>query len=79
MTGQKRSKTTIVKEYPMNEGEPYYLVPRKKNRELYSLYEQETKKAKKVYFTGRLATYKYANMDIVVKDAMNLVKSILGD
>lgn len=77
MTGQKGEKTTIVKEFPKAEGEPYYPIPNPRNRELYNLYAEEAKKLKKVYFTGRLGTYKYANMDIVVKDAMDLVESIL--
>ncbi len=76
MTGQRAEKTTIVKEYPKAEGEPYYPVPCRKSRELYRLYDEEAKKLEKVYFTGRLATYKYANMDVVVKDAMDLVDFI---
>ena len=78
MTGQKVEKTTIVKEYPQPEGEPYYPIPCPRNRELYRLYAEEAQKLNKVYFTGRLATYKYANMDIVVKDAMDLVELISG-
>lgn len=76
MTGQKAAKTTVVKEYPRAEGEPYYPIPSSRNRELYRLYAEEAKKLDKVYFTGRLATYKYANMDVVVKDAMDLVELI---
>lgn len=76
MTGQRTEKTTIVKEYPRAEGEPYYPVPCRKNRELYELYAKEASKLDKVYFTGRLGAYKYANMDVVVKDAMDLVNKI---
>ncbi len=78
MTGQKVAKTTIVKEYPRAEGEPYYPVPSRQSQELYHLYAEEARKLDKVYFTGRLATYKYANMDVVVKEAMDLVEMITG-
>ncbi len=73
-TGQKSDKTTIVKEYSTSDGEPYYPIPRRENRELYQLYRQEAEKLGNVRFIGRLGLYKYANMDIVVKDAMDLVK-----
>ncbi|MDI3546988.1 MAG: UDP-galactopyranose mutase [Halanaerobiales bacterium] len=77
LTGQQSARTTIVKEYPCGEGEPYYPIPRKENRELYNLYAEEAKKLDNVYFIGRLGKYKYANMDIVVKDAMELIDIIL--
>ena len=66
----------MVKEYPTPEGEPYYPIPRQSNRELYEQYADEGKKAKNLFFTGRLGLYKYANMDIVVKDAMELVAKL---
>jgi len=72
-TSQKSDKTTIVKEYATLEGKPYYPIPKKENRELYQLYRQEAEKIENVRFIGRLGQYKYANMDIVVKDAMDLV------
>lgn len=78
MTGQVHPKTTIVKEYSCSEGEPYYPIPRKANRALYEQYEQEAKQLPNVWFTGRLGQYKYANMDIVVKEAMELIESILA-
>jgi len=69
ITGQKIPKTTIVKEYPRAFGEPYYPIPNTKNHLLYERYKKEAKKLKNVYFVGRLAQYKYLNMDQVVKNA----------
>ncbi|MTV49653.1 UDP-galactopyranose mutase [Heliobacillus mobilis] len=71
-TGQKCEVTTIVREYPVAEGEPYYPVPAKKNRELYQRYAEEAAKMDKVYFVGRLAQYRYLNMDQVVREALDL-------
>jgi UDP-galactopyranose mutase len=73
LTGQQSTVTTIMKEYPASQGEPYYPIPRKENRDLYNQYAQEAARLNHVWFTGRLGKYKYANMDIVVKDAMDLV------
>ncbi|NLM97163.1 MAG: UDP-galactopyranose mutase [Halanaerobiaceae bacterium] len=78
LTGQKSMKTTIVKEYPKEEGEPYYPIPRKENVDLYNLYKKEADKLDNIYFVGRLAKYKYANMDVVIKDAIELVKEVEG-
>ncbi len=73
-TKQKHPKTTISKEYPSWEGEPYYPVPNPKNDEIYSLYKAEAEKLEKdgVYFVGRLANYKYFNMDQAFKNALEL-------
>lgn len=74
-TNQKCNKTTIVKEYSVSEGEPYYPIPQKENKELYQRYKEEADKLAKVRFIGRLGQYKYANMDVVVKDAMDLIEN----
>lgn len=73
-TGQLTPKTTIIKEYPMTEGEPYYPVPNPRNSEIYSKYQQEAEKLEKsgIYFVGRLANYKYFNMDQAFKNALDL-------
>lgn len=71
-TGQRTPWTTTVKDYPCAEGEPFYPVPNPVNRETYLKYQQEATKLKNVYFTGRLATYRYLNMDQVVKEALDL-------
>lgn len=67
-------KTTISREYPTWEGEPYYPVPSARNRELYARYQKEALEleAQGVYFVGRLANYKYFNMDQAFKNALDL-------
>lgn len=76
ITGQVHPKTTISKEYPTNIGEPYYPVPTAQNRSLYSKYKRQTKDFKNVYFIGRLAEYRYINMDEAVKRSLDLFKKI---
>lgn len=73
---QKSKKTTIVKEYTVDEGEPYYPVPNKRNQEISDIYKRETDKLKDVYFVGRLANYKYFNMDQAFKNAIDLFEKI---
>jgi UDP-galactopyranose mutase len=77
LTGQKHPKTTVVYEYPTANGDPYYPVPRPENAELYKKYEALTKKLSKVHFTGRLATYKYYNMDQVVAQSLKLHRTLV--
>lgn len=74
MTGQKHKKTTISKEYPTWEGEPYYPVYSKSNLKLFEKYQKEAIRAEKenIYFVGRLANYKYFNMDQAFKNALDL-------
>lgn len=76
LTGQKHDKTSIVFEYPKATGDPYYPVPRPENAELYRKYQQAANEMTDVYFTGRLATYKYYNMDQVVAQSLTLYKKI---
>jgi UDP-galactopyranose mutase len=74
-------KTIITKEYPVTwkEGlEPYYPVNNEKNNELYLRYLAEAKKQKKVVFGGRLGLYKYFNMDLVIKSALELCRKELN-
>lgn len=73
-TRQKHPKTTISKEYPTWDGEPYYPVPSKENLALYEKYQKEAIEAEKdnIYFVGRLANYKYFNMDQAFKNALDL-------
>jgi UDP-galactopyranose mutase len=71
LTGQEHAKTSIVYEYPQAEGDPYYPIPRRENAELYRQY-QELAEASGIHFVGRLATYKYYNMDQVVAQALTL-------
>ena len=69
---QKSDKTTIVKEFTVDEGEPYYPVPNPRNQEIYARYKAEADKLTDVYFVGRLANYKYFNMDQAFKNALDL-------
>jgi UDP-galactopyranose mutase len=70
ITGQQHPTTSIVYEYPRAEGDPYYPVPKAENAELYRKYEAEADQLANVTFVGRLATYKYYNMDQVVGQAL---------
>lgn len=79
LTGQKHPKTTIVYEYPKSEGDPYYPVPRRENALIYNKYHLLASQEKNVYFAGRLATYKYYNMDQVVAQALTLFKKIVDN
>src|SRR5581483_11273276 len=71
LTGQPHAVTSIVYEYPRSEGEPYYPVPRAENAALYRRYEAQASALPHVTFVGRLATYKYYNMDQVVGQALS--------
>lgn len=72
LTGQEHPKTSIVYEFPRAEGDPYYPVPRPENSELYKKYQQLGAHVRGVHFVGRLATYKYYNMDQVAAQALTL-------
>ena len=70
LTGQSHPKTSIVTEFPCAEGDPYYPVPRKQNASLYAQYKALADSTSGVHFVGRLATYKYYNMDQVVAQSL---------
>ncbi|OAQ41769.1 UDP-galactopyranose mutase [Pedobacter psychrophilus] len=76
---QQSATTSIVKEYTIDEGEPYYPVPNEQNQEIYAKYKTEADKLLNVYFVGRLANYKYFNMDQAFRNALNLFKSLEVD
>jgi len=78
LTGQQHSKTSIVYEYPMATGDPYYPIPRPENAALYKKYEALAASTQGVHFVGRLATYKYYNMDQVVAQALTLCGKLAG-
>jgi UDP-galactopyranose mutase len=75
MTGQEHKNTTILKEFPCSEGEPYYPFPTSEYKEQFSLYQKEMEKEEKVIFLGRLAEYRYYNMDAVVRRALDLFEN----
>ena len=78
LTGQEHHKTSVVYEYPQAEGDPYYPVPRPENAELYRKYRKLAEAEEGVHFVGRLATYRYYNMDQVVAQALTLYKRLAG-
>ncbi len=70
LTGQRAAKTVLGREYPRAEGDPYYPIPRPDNRELYRKYATLAAAQRHVTFVGRLAEYKYFNMDQAVASAL---------
>jgi UDP-galactopyranose mutase len=76
LTGQRHATTSVVYEYPRAEGDPYYPIPRAENAALYRLYEADADTLPNVTFVGRLATYKYYNMDQVVGQALAAFKRL---
>jgi len=78
LTGQEHKKTSIVYEYPQAEGDPYYPIPRKENADIYDKYKTLADARADVHFVGRLATYKYYNMDQIVAQALMTYGKIVG-
>ncbi len=78
LTGQEHRKSSLVYEYPGAEGDPYYPVPRPENNELYKKYQALAEERPDVHFVGRLATYKYYNMDQVVAQSLSVYARIVG-
>jgi UDP-galactopyranose mutase len=76
LTGQSHPKTSITYEYPSDEGDPYYPVPRAENQELFKKYDRLAAREPNVWFVGRLATYRYYNMDQVVGQALATFRRI---
>lgn len=76
LTGQTHPCTSITYEYPCDDGDPYYPVPRAENAELYKRYRALAEQTPNVTFLGRLGTYKYYNMDQVVGQALALYRDI---
>jgi UDP-galactopyranose mutase len=79
ITGQKSDNTVICNETPVDKGDPYYPMPHKSSQDLYLDYEKLAKEEtlnKHVYFAGRLATYKYINMDQAMESAFEMFDRI---
>jgi UDP-galactopyranose mutase len=74
-------KTTIVKEYTTSNGDPYYPIPTEKNREIYNLYQKLALEDEKngLFFIGRLANYKYYNMDVAIEKSLDLFEKVFDD
>ncbi|MGK7869284.1 UDP-galactopyranose mutase [Falsiroseomonas sp. E2-1-a20] len=81
LTGQAHPKTSVTYEFPAAEGDPYYPIPRPENQALYKRYEALADGERDTWFVGRLATYRYYNMDQVVGQALatfeRIQKSVL--
>ena len=70
LTGQTSPRTTVTYEFPSAEGDPYYPIPRPENQALFKRYEALGDASEGVTFVGRLATYRYYNMDQIVGQAL---------
>ena len=70
LTGQIHPKTSVVYEFPSATGDPYYPIPREDNYALYRKYDSLARETRDVWFVGRLANYRYFNMDQVVGQAL---------
>lgn len=79
ITGQLHAGTSIVKEYPVSKGDPYYPIPAKENEVLYKKYQELAASANNVSFVGRLAEYRYYNMDQVVGASIALSNKLLRE
>jgi UDP-galactopyranose mutase len=76
LTGQQSPVTSITYEFPSAEGDPYYPIPRQENQALFKRYEALALAEPDVIFVGRLATYRYYNMDQVVGQALATYKRL---
>jgi UDP-galactopyranose mutase len=78
LTGQQHPRTSLVYEYPRPSGDPYYPVPTPESQALYKRYDELARATANVWFVGRLATYRYYNMDQVVGQALATFRKIDG-
>ena len=76
LTGQDHAGTSIVREYPTAEGDPYYPIPNPFNEALFKRYQALADTESEVHFIGRLAQYRYYNMDQVVAAALALSRQL---
>ena len=77
LTGQMHTGTSIVREYPTADGDPYYPIPNPANEALFKRYEALAETESDVHFIGRLAQYRYYNMDQVVASALALSRKLI--
>ena len=68
----------IFREYSTDIGDPYYPVPNNRNRALYKKYQNLALQEPNVIFVGRLASYKYFNMDEAIKTALELHDDLMA-
>lgn len=79
LTGQKHSGTSILREYPTAQGEPYYPIPRPENEALYRRYAELARQTPHVTFVGRLAQYRYYHMDQVIAAALKTASRLIKE
>jgi UDP-galactopyranose mutase len=79
LTGQSNSRTSIVYEFPQSSGDPYYPVPQPRNAAIYTKYRTLAERERNVYFVGRLATYRYYNMDQVIGQALATYRKLMRE
>jgi UDP-galactopyranose mutase len=77
LSGQQHAGTSLVREYPTAEGDPYYPIPNPANEALFKKYEALAEAESDVFFIGRLAQYRYYNMDQVVAAALTLAHRLV--
>ena len=69
----------MIQEYSTDHGDPYYPVPNPRNQELYKKYQSLAEKEPNVTFVGRLASYKYFNMDQPILNALELFDKLVDE
>lgn len=79
LTGQAHSKTSLTFEYPAETGDPYYPIPQVEQQQRFKAYERLANELTRVRFIGRLATYRYYNMDQVVGQALASFNRIVAE
>jgi UDP-galactopyranose mutase len=78
MLAQRSPHSVIVKEFPSSDGEPYYPIPNKRNKDLYDSLVAQTARFSDITFVGRLANYKYFNMDEAIWNALVVFRDNVG-
>lgn len=76
LTGLSAKGSSLVYEYPTAEGDPYYPIPRPENEVIFKKYSEVAEQETSVHFVGRLAQYRYYNMDQVVAAALALARKL---
>ncbi|MBW8783431.1 MAG: UDP-galactopyranose mutase [Novosphingobium sp.] len=79
LTGQAHRHTSVTREYPAAEGDPYYPIPCPENMELFKRYDALARREADTTFVGRLATYRYYNMDQIVGQALATFRRMVAD
>jgi len=79
LTGQHHRRTSIVYEYPRSTGDAYYPIPRPENAAIYAKYRNLAQAMPNIHFVGRLATYRYYNMDQVIGQALTLYRNFVRE